>query len=89
MMRADMEKQMKGPRASMGRGYNREGFRGRGPGMERPGRPDVTLPVMPVQPPKKGPDVTLPVMPVKMKKGGMVSTKGNGCCSKTKPCKMS
>jgi hypothetical protein len=49
MMRSGMGKQMQGPRASMDRGYNREGFRGRGPMAVRPGigRPDVITPVMP------------------------------------------
>lgn len=76
MMRSDMSKQIGKP------------------GMGRPGKgPDVTLPVMPVRP--GIPPMTRPGMPsgprkpIRMKKGGMVSTKGNGCCTKTKSCKMS
>ncbi len=71
MMRANMPQQMATPNAPAGKGYNREGFKGRGP---MAARPDVT---------------TMPVASRRpFKKGGMVSTKGNSCCAKTKSCKM-
>lgn len=72
MMRSDMTKQMQGPNAPAGRGYNRPGFAGRGP---LAARPEVT---------------TMPVVQRQgFKKGGTVTPKGNGCCAKNKPCKMS
>lgn len=74
MMRSDMPEQMRSPNAPAGKGYNRPGFAGRGP---MAARPEVTT--MPVRETGRRP----------FKKGGMVTPKGNGCCAKNKPCKMS
>lgn len=89
MMRSDMPRQMQSPNAPAGKGYNREGFRGRGPMATRG---EVTT--MPVQArpalPAQAADMARTAMARRpgFKKGGMVSTKGNGCCAKTKSCKM-
>lgn len=90
MMRSNMPEQMRSPNAPAGKGYNREGFRGRGP---MAARPDMTT--MPVQArpalPAQAADMARTAMARRpgFKKGGMVTPKGNGCCSKNKPCKMS
>lgn len=91
MMRSDMPTQMQTPNAPAGKGYNREGFKGRGPLVARQPRPDVTT--MPVQErpalPAQAADMARTAVARRpFKKGGMVSTKGNGCCAKSKSCKM-
>lgn len=77
MMRSDMPQQMAAPNAPAGKGYNREGFKGRGPMAARPQLPA-----------QASPTAVTAVARRPFKKGGMAATRGNGCCAKTKSCKM-